>query len=125
MLSVDSILALVKENSDLYDNSVLSKLIEKDSDYSKTEDGLIYRWGKLVIPNQKMLIGQVIAAHHDSISARHPGQAKMQELIYRSHWWPAIKKDIKAYVKGCEICQRSKIQHQPKAAPLNPNPIPD
>lgn len=125
ILSADAILASARDNIVHYDNSVLSKIVMKDADYSQTEDGLIYRRGKLVIPNQKSLIGQVIAAHHDSVSAGHPGQAKTQELIYRSYWWPAIKKNVKTYVAGCKLCQRTKIQHQPKAAPLNPNPIPD
>ncbi len=35
-----------------------------------------------------------------------------------------MKKTIEAYVKGCEVCQRTKSSTQPKAAPLNPNAIP-
>lgn len=127
-IEVQSSLSLLEEitnNIESYDKSVLEHVLSKDKDYNKTEDSLIYRRGRLIVPNQKTLIGHVIAAHHDSVSAGHPGQAKTQELIYRSYWWPSIKKDVKAYVKGCETCQRSKINHQAKAAPLNPNPIPN
>ncbi len=35
-----------------------------------------------------------------------------------------MKKTVEAYVKGCEVCQRTKTSTQPKAAPLNPNAIP-
>ncbi len=35
-----------------------------------------------------------------------------------------MKKDIEAYVKGCEVCQRTKSSMQAKAAPLHPNAIP-
>ncbi len=35
-----------------------------------------------------------------------------------------MKKTVEAYVKGCEVCQRTKSSMQPKAAPLNPNTIP-
>ncbi len=49
----------------------------------------------------------------------------MKELILREFWWPKIKKDIEAYVKGCETCQRTKSSTQAKAAPLHLNAIPE
>ncbi len=36
-----------------------------------------------------------------------------------------MKKDVEAYVKGCETCQRTKSSTQAKAAPLHPNAIPE
>ncbi len=36
-----------------------------------------------------------------------------------------MKKTVEAYVKGCEVCQRTKSSMQPKAAPLNPNAVPE
>ncbi|KAJ3559362.1 hypothetical protein NM688_g396 [Phlebia brevispora] len=105
VLSSQSLMDNILSHRNDYDAIVKSALISSPVDYSQTEDGLIYRRGRLVIPHDKTLIGQVIAAHHDSVSAGHP--------------------DVKTYVKGCEICQKSKIQHQAKAAPLHPNPIPD
>lgn len=115
---------MTKLKSIPYDESILSKL-SSDKEYIKSEDGLIYRRGRIVVPDDKALKGLIIQSHHDAISAGHPGQAKTQELIYRSFWWSSIKRDIKSYVRGCETCQRAKIDHQPKAAPLNPNPIAD
>lgn len=106
-----------------YDKSVVSKLSSED--FTKTEDSLIYRRGRIVVPIDTTLRGSIIQAHHDSVAAGHPGQSKTQELIYQSYWWPTIKKDVQKYVKGCEICQRSKIDHQPHKTPLHPNPIPD
>ncbi|PIL27173.1 hypothetical protein GSI_10315 [Ganoderma sinense ZZ0214-1] len=108
----------------LYDRSVVEKL-GKDNDWELAEDGLIYRRGKMVIPNHPELRGRVIASHHDSIAAGHPGAAKTQDLIMRSYWWPTIRKDVIKYVTGCITCQCVKIDRQPRAAPLNPNPIPD
>ncbi len=34
-----------------------------------------------------------------------------------------MKKDIEAYVKGCEVCQRTKSSMQAKVAPLHPNAV--
>lgn len=36
-----------------------------------------------------------------------------------------MKKDIRNYVKGCEACQKAKANREKRAAPLNPNPIPE
>ncbi len=36
-----------------------------------------------------------------------------------------MKKDVEAYVKGCETCQRTKSNTQAKAAPLHPNAVPE
>ena len=121
---VETILQKIKNNN-LYDAFVTDKLLRKDPSYHKSEDGFTYRGDKVVIPIDKDLRGKIISSHHDSISAGHPGQAKTQEMISRSYWWPSIKKDVKAYVKGCETCQRTKIDHQPKKAPLNPTSVPD
>lgn len=61
---------------------------------------------------------------HDHILAGHPGIKKMKELVLREYWWPKLKKDIEAYVKGCETCQQTKSSMQAKAMPLHPNEVP-
>ncbi len=35
-----------------------------------------------------------------------------------------MRNDIKKYIKGCDTCQRSKVQHGKKATPLHPLPVP-
>ena len=120
----DLLLAGIWELRDKLDNSVSNKLAARDPEYS-TEDGLVYRRGRIVVPNDCALRGRLIRAHHDSVVAGHPGRAKTQELIYRSYWWPSLKRDVQAYVKSCPTCQRTKIDHQPCAAPLHPNPVPE
>ncbi|KAF8676527.1 hypothetical protein AX14_004875 [Amanita brunnescens Koide BX004] len=59
------------------------------------------------------------------MTAGHPGVAKTLELITREFWWPNMKKDVENYIKGCHICQTVKPDRRPKAAPLQPNEIPD
>ena len=113
----------IKENLSLMDLSIMEQLGQSE-DLSQTEDGLVYRRGKLVVPNNENLRGRIIAAHHNSVSAGHPGRDRTQELIYRSYWWPSLRKDVARYIKGCATCQRTKIRTQQKAAPLNPHDIP-
>lgn len=113
----------LKHKDDL-DRSVVEQL-GIDGKLELAEDGLVYRGGKMVIPNNRALRGRVIAAHHDSISAGHPGASKTQDLVSRSYWWPSMHKEIREYVKGCHTCQTTKIDRQKRAAPLHPNPVPD
>ncbi len=82
-------------------------------------DGWIY------VPQKASLRGEIIAQCHDHILAGHPGIEKTKELVLREYWWPKLKKTVDAYVKGCEVCQRTKSSTQPKAAPLNPNTVPE
>ena len=36
------------------------------------------------------------------------------ELINRKYYWPSLRKDVEAYVKGCDICLSSKaVRHKP------------
>lgn len=98
---------------------------------TQTEDGLVWKKGgtdgqQIVLSeHDQTFLGKVIAAHHDSVVAGHPGRDKTQELIQRSYWWPHIRRDIQDYVAACTTCRRTKADKQKKAAPLNPNPIPD
>ncbi len=54
----------------------------------------------------------------------HPSIEKTKELILWEYWWPKMKKDIEAYICACEVCQRTKLSTQAKAALLHPNAIP-
>ncbi len=66
---------------------------------------MLYYDGRVYVPRKTSLQGKIISRSHDHITAGHPGIEKMKELILREFWWPKIKKDIEAYVKGCETCQ--------------------
>ena len=71
-----------------------------------------------------MLHEEIITRHHDSELAGHPGYTKTHELTTRNYWWPWILKDIKQYIAGCERCQATKPNQQPKRNNLHPNEIP-
>ena len=52
----------------------------------------------------------------------HPGQWKTIELITQEYWWPGITEFVKVYIKGCAICQTTKIK-PPVKVPLKPKEI--
>ena len=57
---------------------------------------LQYR-GRLYIPNSDELRLYILCQAHDAPAARHPGQAKILELIYWDYFWPGMRKDVDRY----------------------------
>ena len=88
-------------------------------------NGIIYRSGKIYVPNDKHVRDKILRDHHNSPDVGHPGTHRMHELLKRTHWWPMIKMDVRRYVKGCSECQKNKVIRQPGHIPLSPNPIPE
>ena len=58
---------------------------------------------------------QVLQEFHDSMLAGHPGSTKTVNLIQREYWWPTLYSDVRAYVRGCDRCQRTKALRQTRA----------
>jgi len=86
------------------------------------EDGLLLYKGLVYIPNNKNLKHKVTQLFHDQVMG-HLGQWKTIELITQEYWWPRITEFVKAYIKGCAVCQTTKIR-PPVKVPLKPNKIP-
>ena len=57
---------------------------------------------------------ELISRHHDDPLAGHFGIEKTRKLLARKYYWPTLKHDVKAYVKGCNVCLASKaVRHKP------------
>ena len=98
-------------------------LDKKESHWTR-KDGLI-KWKDLTyVPNDAKLREDVIIANHDHPIAGHPGTKRTRDLIMSEYYWPSLKKDIEAYVKGCDTCQKVKAKTTSKTTPLHPNEIP-
>ena len=82
------------------------------------------REGRIYVPRDTTLRGDIVRAHHDTRIAGHPGQYKTFELITRNYWWPGLQRDVNRYVEGCEACQRTKARRTLVKAPLHPHSVP-
>ena len=52
--------------------------------------------------------------HHDNPLAGHFGIEKTCKLLPGKYYWPTLRHDVKAYVKGCDVCLASKtVRHKP------------
>jgi len=49
----------------------------------------------------------------------------MIELVMRNFWWSGITKEVKKYVKGCDVCQRNKNCIEAPTGKLMPNSVPE
>ncbi len=111
------------QQEELWDEGIKTSLTHERG--ISREGGLLKYDGRIYVPHNHSLRGEIIAQFHDHVLAGHPGIEKTKELDLREYWWPKMKKAIEAYVKGCEVCQRTKSSTQPKAALLNPNTVPE
>ena len=123
-LGTEAINDLIQRHAGQIDPAVRRAALTGNKDYSIAEDGAILRRGCKVIPSIAHVIAEVIRAHHDTETAGHPGVKNTTERIQRSYWWPTINTDVERYVKGCQICQATKIDNTKRRAPLHPNPVP-
>lgn len=64
---------------------------------------------KLWIPIN--LRNQVIRRFHDVPVASHGGIYKTLDLIRRNFYWPGMVRDVRQYVKDCEICKTTKASN--------------
>ena len=78
----------------------------------KELDGVLYHQRLPFIP--ETIRTEIISWHHDDPLARHFGIDKTKDLVGRKYYWPSLRKDIEAYVKGCDVCLGSKaVRHKP------------
>ncbi len=56
----------------------------------------------------KVIYLELINRHHNNPLASYFGIEKTCKLIARKYYWPMLQQDVKAYIKGCDICLASK-----------------
>ncbi len=62
----------------------------------------------------KVIRSELISKSHDDLLVGYFGIEKTRELIARKYYWPTLRRDVEAYVKGCDICLTSKaVCHKP------------
>ena len=66
--------------------------------------------GQIIVPNVKELKRAIVSKAHDTPTARHPGRDETLQKVQQNYWWIGMKKWIEDYIKGCAICQQTKVQ---------------
>ena len=60
----------------------------------------------------EIIRSNVIIRHHDDPLVEHFGIDKTRELVGRKYYWPSLRKDVKNYVKRCDVCLALKAVRQ-------------
>ena len=89
------------------------------------KDGLVLYRGKIYVPRDSQLQLNIVKAHHDYPIAGHPGQWKTTELVSCNFWWPQIGRYVADYVRGCDLCNRTKTFPTSPTGKLMPNQVPN
>ena len=56
----------------------------------------------------------MINRHHNDLLIGYFGIDKTRELVGQKYHWPSLRKDVKNYVQGCDVCLASKaVRHKP------------
>ena len=72
---------------------------------------LLYFFHVIYIFEKIALKAKLLRLHHDDSFANHFEFKKTCILMQRKFYWFKMIKDIKEYVKDCDMCQRTKTSH--------------
>ena len=85
-------------------------------------DGVLHHQSLPFVP--EVIRMELISRHHNDPLAGHFGFDKTRELIAGKYYWPNLRKDVEAYVKGCDVCLAFKaVRHKPYSE-LQSLPVP-
>ena len=91
--------------------------------FSVTNGLLLYK-GCIYLGDRCKLKGKVLELVHDSPLGGHSGFLKTLHRAKKDWFWWGMKKDLKDYIKCCEVCQRIKHETTKPAGLLQPLAIP-
>ncbi|RWS21384.1 hypothetical protein B4U80_02731, partial [Leptotrombidium deliense] len=103
-----------QENDDEI-RGILQQIEEKKArDFILDEDGIVRRktekFNQIVIPQKDRL--NILKDYHSSSLSAHVGVIKTYLKIRRKYYWPRMKENIRKFVECCDVCQRTKDDHQ-------------
>lgn len=87
--------------------------------------GLLQFRERTWIPDCEPLRTQIIQDIHDSHITGHPGRDLTYAILSRQFFWPGAARDVRRFVRNCEICGRNTIWRETKKGLLKPLPIPE
>ena len=81
-------------------------------DRYKEVNRILHHQGLLFVP--EVIQTKIINRHYDDPLANYFSVDKTKELINQKYYWPSLKKDVKSYAKGCDVCFGLKaVKHKP------------
>ena len=86
--------------------------VKKLKDIYEEVDGVLY-YKELFFISEAIWI-KLISRYHNDPLARYFSINKTREFIGQKYYWSSLRKDIEIYVKGYDVCLRSKtVKYKP------------
>lgn len=86
----------------------------------------VYWKDRLVIPHDDTaLVQRILHEFHATPLGGHAGFLRTFHRIATLFFWHRMRRDIRAFVRCCVICQQAKLSHLHPAGLLQPLPIPN
>ena len=89
------------------------------------QQGFVQFRGRRWAPNFEPLRTRLIQQAHNPPVFGHPGKEQTYQLVSREYFWPNMSKDIRRFVRNCDVCGRSKAWRDQRQGLLKPLPVPD
>ena len=93
-------------------DSKAQELRQQKADGYEEIDDILHHQGLPFVP--EAIQTELISRHHDNPLAGHFGIEKTCKLLAQKYYWPTLRHDVEAYMKGCDVCLASKaVRHKP------------
>lgn len=115
--------ACLEQGAQKFPNHLMLKV--SVSECSLDSRGFMEFRGRRWVPDAEPLRTNIIQHAHDSAVTGHPGREPTYSLVSREYFWPNMSKDIRRFVRNCNICGRTKAWREQKKGLLKPLPVPD
>jgi hypothetical protein len=89
------------------------------------ENGLLRHKGRIYVPPVRAAREELMKRMHDDPYAGHFGILRTAELLGRRYHWPGMGEDVAAYVKTCDVCQKTKVKRHRPYGEMQALPSPD
>lgn len=88
------------------------------------DKGIIRYQGRIWLGSDKGLQMKIFKAFHSSALGGHSGAPVTYKRIKQLFFWQGMKKEVKAWVQSCQICQQAKPERIKYPGLLKPLPVP-
>jgi hypothetical protein len=113
-------------HKDAYYRTAVQRIQLKDPMFKNyhIKEGILFNQDRVYIPAAPGFRIKVLQEHHETPITGHVGRDKTLERVQRSYFWPGLDRDMRAFVRSCDPCQRNKARNQCPPGLLQPIPLP-
>ena len=89
------------------------------------QGGQLKRKGRLIIGQDPKLRDELLSLFHGSPVGGHSGAEATMKRLGIVCYWKGLKKDVREFVRSCDVCQQFKYDAAASPGLLQPLPIPE